>query len=57
MTATPAPNACRWCGIEKRPHGQRWTATAGWHAWTAPDQAQIKARMLARRAANTNRED
>lgn len=54
----PAPNACRWCGIEKRAHGRRWTkAAAGWHFWTAPDDAQRLERMRARRAANTTRED
>lgn len=41
----PVPSSCRWCGVEERCHGQRWTP---------PTTAQIKARMLARRAARTN---
>lgn len=45
------PNACRECGIDKRGHGRQYTEAAGWHAWTPPIQEQIKARMLARRAA------
>lgn len=49
--ATVEPNACHWCGIPKRGHGQQWIAQAGWHSWTQPTQNQIKARMLARRAA------
>jgi hypothetical protein len=49
---TPAPNACRHCDIERRPHGQRWTAAVGWHMWTPPGQKQIKARMIARRTSN-----
>jgi hypothetical protein len=43
------PNACRWCGIDQRPHGRQYTKTAGWHAWGQPTADQIKARMLARR--------
>lgn len=42
------PNACGLCGIDKRPHGRQYTDTAGWHAWAAPTQEQIKTRMLAR---------
>lgn len=47
------PNACRWCGIGRREHMQRWTAAAGWHGWTEPTDEQRKARMLARRARRT----
>lgn len=47
---SPEPNACRHCGIRARSHGRRWTAAIGWHFWTAPDDALIKTRMLARRA-------
>ncbi|WP_242892589.1 hypothetical protein [Actinomadura litoris] len=43
-------NACRHCVIPEIDHFQRWTEAAGWHGWKAPTQAQIKARMLARRA-------
>jgi len=45
----PAPSSCRHCGIEQRGHCHRWTSPAGWHQWTPPTNAQIKARMLARR--------
>ncbi|RKN61908.1 hypothetical protein D7231_32065 [Streptomyces klenkii] len=48
--AAAQPSGCRWCGIPKRPHARRWTAAAGWHAWQAPTDAQILARMRARRA-------
>ena len=44
------PFACRWCGIPQREHFQQWKKPVGWHVWTAPTQAQIKARMLARQA-------
>lgn len=43
------PNGCQHCGIEARSHGRQWTEAAGWHAWTAPTQQQIKNRMLAHR--------
>ncbi|MFF4933319.1 hypothetical protein ACFY2H_31175 [Streptomyces griseofuscus] len=53
LTRRPtAPTACRHCGLDRDGHFQRWTTDAGWHTWTVPDQALIKARMLARR---TNR--
>jgi len=45
------PNGCRWCGIDQRSHGRQWTDEAGWHTWEQPTQAQIKARMQARRAS------
>lgn len=51
------PSACRWCGIPKRGHFQQWSPPSkggpGWHKWEHPSQAQVKARMLARRAART----
>ena len=46
-----APSGCYWCGIEKRGHFNRWTASPGWHQWTPPTQEQIKQRMVARREA------
>lgn len=46
---TREPGACRWCGIENRPHGQRWNRAVGWHVWTAPGDVQRKERMRARR--------
>ncbi len=48
---TAEPSGCRWCGIGKRRHGRQWTDDAGWHPWEQPTREQIKARMLARRAA------
>lgn len=49
------PSGCRHCGIDERGHARRWTPPSkdgpGWHQWTPPTQEQIKARMLARRAA------
>ncbi|WP_424891828.1 hypothetical protein [Streptomyces sp. XH2] len=47
---TTSPNACCYCGIEKREHLQRWKPLVGWHQWTPPTQEQIKARMITRRA-------
>jgi hypothetical protein len=46
-------DGCRWCGvITKHEHFQRWApGPVGWHKWTPLEQPQIKARMLARRAA------
>nr|WSX25538.1 hypothetical protein OG690_38290 [Streptomyces tubercidicus] len=51
------PNGCRWCDIDKRPHGRQWTEEPGWHAWEQPTQDQIKARMLARRADRPDKEE
>ncbi len=47
----PAPNGCRWCGINERSHARQWVEEAGWHAWTTPTSEQRKARMKARRVA------
>ncbi|MEU9703026.1 hypothetical protein [Streptomyces sp. NPDC047981] len=48
--ATPAsPNGCRWCGIDQRTHARQYTEQAGWHAYQAPTQEQVKTRMRARR--------
>lgn len=43
----PAPNGCRWCGINARGHGRQWSRSAQWHQWTHPTAAQILARMRA----------
>ncbi|MEH0657674.1 hypothetical protein QA860_08005 [Streptomyces stelliscabiei] len=50
---TPTPFGCRWCGISQRSHpfGPTWMRGRGMHVWEQPTQAQIKARMLARRNA------
>lgn len=54
---TLAPSGCRWCGISKRDHMQRWTPPSkggpGWHQWIQPTQGQTKARMIARRTGGT----
>lgn len=47
----PAPNGCRWCGINERAHARQWVEEAGWHAWVAPTSEQRKARMKERRDA------
>lgn len=47
----PTPFGCRWCGTDRAGHGRRWMAGHGLHGWQQPTQAQMKARMLARRAA------
>lgn len=54
--AIPAPNGCRWCGLDARGHFQRWKEPVGWHKWTAPTDAQRKERMLARKQAAGARE-
>lgn len=45
------PFGCRWCGTERGHHGRSWIPGRGIHVWEQPTQAQIKARMLARRNA------
>lgn len=47
----PTPFGCRWCGAEQRFHGRRNLRGRNSHCWVQPTQAQIKARMLARRNA------
>jgi hypothetical protein len=49
----PTPGGCRWCGVNERSHpfGPTWLPGRGFHGWERPTQAQIKARMLARRNA------
>ncbi|PBC80137.1 hypothetical protein BX265_4973 [Streptomyces sp. TLI_235] len=47
---TPAPNGCQHCGIPEREHARQWTDETGWHAYELPTDAQILARMKARRA-------
>ncbi|MFD9721060.1 hypothetical protein [Streptomyces sp. NPDC059076] len=51
----PAPSGCRWCGQEKRLHGRWWRPGKGYHSYEMPTQAQIKARMRARRRAHIYR--
>lgn len=47
MTA-PEVNGCRWCGVPRREHAQRWTDGVGWHTHTEPTDEQRKARLTAR---------
>lgn len=54
-TKPPTPFGCRWCGTEQGGHGRRWIPSAGLHTWERPTEAQILARMKARRASNTTR--
>ncbi len=46
----PVPSGCRWCGLSN-PHWQYWRPGKGYHQYEPPTQAQILARMRARRAA------
>lgn len=47
----PVPNGCRWCGIEKPNHVQRYAQFVKLHGWTEPTNKQRLNRMKARRAA------
>lgn len=47
----PTPFGCRWCGTEQRHHGRRSLRGRPSHSWERPTEAQIKARMVARRNA------
>ena len=53
----PLPYGCRWCGEADSSHGRSYVRSKGLHGWTPPTVAQMKARMLARRAQTkeTNR--
>lgn len=44
----PAPEGCRWCGIEHREHANQWAPSQQWHTYVQPTQDQIKARMRVR---------
>ncbi|MFG2372615.1 hypothetical protein ACGFY9_14190 [Streptomyces sp. NPDC048504] len=45
------PFGCAHCGEVKRSHGRRYIGDVGMHSWERPTDEQVKARMLARRAA------
>lgn len=47
------PSACTWCGIARRGHARQYADAVGWHGWVRPTDAQILARMKARRLAVT----
>lgn len=55
MSRLAIPSACRWDGVPEREHAQQWVAPSkggpGWHRYVPPTDAQILARMRARRAA------
>lgn len=51
------PHGCGVCGVARRRHFGRWNVLYGWHGWRAPSSAQIKQRMLARRAQKQARRD
>ena len=53
----PSPDGCRWCGHEKRGHATAWKPSIGMHKWVAPTSAQRLARMKARRAQRTRKDD
>lgn len=48
--AIPSPNGCRWCGVDREEHLQRWAPIVRWHRWVEPTAGQRKKRMLERRA-------
>lgn len=45
------PYGCAHCGEAKRYHGRRYLTGVGMHGWERPSDEQVKARMVARRAA------
>ena len=47
----PTPYGCRWCGAQQRSHGRLFMPRRELHSWERPTEAQIKARMIARRNA------
>lgn len=49
-----APNGCAVCGRDVRDHGNIYTRPGGAHTWVRPDQALVKERILARRAAGAD---
>lgn len=40
--------ACAWCDMPERGHGQRWTTGEGWHGYVRPSTGLIEARMWRR---------
>lgn len=50
----PTPFGCRRCGNPQGSHGRSYIAGAGIHTWERPTNAQILARMRARRAHRLN---
>lgn len=50
----PTPFGCRWCGDEHRHHGRQYLPGRGVHGWEQPTEAQVLARMRARRNARKN---
>ena len=46
---SPTPFGCRWCGRQRGAHANLWVPSVRWHTWVRPTDAQILARMRARR--------
>lgn len=47
----PEPRACSHCDIPQRDHAKQWATGVEMHAWAAPDDVLVVARMVARREA------
>src|SRR5690242_4345461 len=50
------PYGCAICGDSQDHHGSQWHPLPGLHQWARPTDAQILARMKARRDARLNAE-
>ncbi len=48
--SAPNPNGCRYCGVDRESHLQRYASEVGWHKWIEPTDEQRKGRLRARRA-------
>lgn len=44
----PTPDACQFCGREKRAHSLEWDEKVGYHYWVQPTTTQRKERMFQR---------
>lgn len=43
----PRAMGCRWCGYTDPDHLTQWVPGHGYHPWTPPTKAQMRARMAA----------
>lgn len=48
---TTLPEGCSLDGIAQRDHAVRWSSSAGWHGWVAPEREQIQGRVRDMREA------
>jgi hypothetical protein len=48
------PFGCLWCGDAQHHHGHQRHPVVGMHQWERPAEVQVKARMRARRAPDTD---